>query len=145
MNAQNHFSKAEQSQKVDRLHQELRHWQSNLYFMQDEILFIDHLLTAYIFQPTTPNLFERTEDYLFRLQKARQQKEKLVTLVNDHEKNLGGMLECTDAKCDIVYHQQHGTIKAKVTKCLKSFQILKSEIFNYAGGILKKNKPKSEN
>ncbi len=143
MTSQNQFTKADQSQKVERLHQELRQWQSNLYFMQDEILFIDHLLNAYIFQPTTPNLFERIQDYLFRLKKVKQQKEKLGTLVSNHEKNLVGMLRCTNSKCDEPYYQRHDTMKVEVTKCLKSFQMLKSEIFNYAGGILKKNKPKS--
>jgi hypothetical protein len=39
------------------------------------------------------------------------------------------------------YYQKHEAIKAYVVAFLENFQGLKSEIFNYAGGILKKKKP----
>lgn len=137
----NNHTPAEQSKKVDLLHLELRQWQSNLYFMLDEMIFIDRLLHSYAFQPNTPNLFERIQDYLHRLKKAKQERANYVTLIGKHEKDLGGMLECTDDNCDLQYYQKHHTLKAEVAKCTQTFQELKSEIFNYAGGILKKKKP----
>lgn len=142
MNTNSNRTKAEQSQKVDRLHLELRQWQSSLFFMQDEMIFIERLLNSYIFEPNTPNLFERIQDYLYRLKMAKQKRTKFVTLIGNHEKDLGGMLECTDDSCDLFYYQRHDTLKVEIASCMHSFQELKSEIFNYAGGILKKRKPK---
>lgn len=141
MEIQNDYSKIEQSKKVDRLHLELRQWQSNLWFMQDEMIFIERLLNSYVFEPNTPNLFERTQDYLYRLKKAKIKREKFVALIEKYEKSLGGMLECTDDTCDLQYYQKHDSLKAEIVKCQQIFQELKTEIFNYAGGILKKRKP----
>jgi len=140
MNNNQSFSKIEQSKKLDQLHLELKQWQSKLSFIQDEMIFIDRLLNSYVFQPNTPNLFERIQDYLYRLRKAKQKREKLATRIGQHENDLGGMLECTDDKGDLTYYQKHDTLKAEIISCMQTFQELKSEIFNYAGGILKKQK-----
>ncbi len=137
------FTKDGQAEKVDQLHTDLKLWQSNLSFMQDELIFIDHLLNSYVFQPNTPNLFERIQDYLFRLKKAKKEQKILVAQIGTHENILGGMLECTDDNCDLSYYQKHATLKAEVMLCTQHFQQLKSEIFNYAIGVLKKRKPNS--
>lgn len=51
------------------------------------------------------------------------------------------MLECTDEPCDLNFYNQHNAIKKQVLHSFDTFKILKSEIFNYAGGILKNRKP----
>jgi hypothetical protein len=140
MNNNQSFSKIEQSKKLDQLHLELKQWQSKLSFIQDEMIFIDRLLNSYVFQPNTPNLFERIQDYLYRLRKAKQKRAKLATRIGQHENDLGGMLECTEDKGDLTYYQKHDTLKAEIISYMQTFQELKSEIFNYAGGILKKRK-----
>ena len=51
------------------------------------------------------------------------------------------MLECKDERCDLGFYNKHNALKAEVVSCMEDFQNLKAEIFNYAGGILKKRKP----
>lgn len=133
-----------QNKKVEELYYETQQWKSNLYFMEDEIIFIDRLLDSYVFEPNTPNLFERIQDYQHRLQKAKDNKALFIELIAEHKRDLGGMLECTDENCDSLYYQKHDKLKAEVVNCIESFKMLKSEIFNYAGNILKKRKPTKE-
>jgi len=135
------FSKADQSKKIEVLHAEFQQWKSHLNLMQDELTFIDHLLNSYIFEPNTPNLFERLQDYLSRLTKVRAIRLEVVNMIAKHEKELGGMIQCTDSACDNAYYKKHEMTKAQSVNCLENFQILKSEIFQYAGGILKGRKP----
>ncbi len=134
----------DQSKKVEELHWDTRHWKSTLRFMQDEISFIDNLLQSYVFEPNTPNLFERLQDYIERLKKAKSRKTQVIQQIINHEKDLGGMLECKDEACDLGFYQKHAILKAEVVGCMEDFQQLKSEIFNYAGGILKRRKPKTD-
>jgi len=138
------YSSKAQSKKVEELHYETQQWKSNLYFMEDEIIFIDRLLNSYVFEPNTPNLFERIQDYQHRLQKAKDNKFMFMELIAEHERDLGGMLECTNESCDLLYYQKHDKLKAEVVNCVEIFRMLKSEIFNYAGSILKKRKPAKE-
>lgn len=130
-----------QSKKVEELHFELQGWKSNLHFIEDETIFIDHLLTSYVFQPNTQNLFERLQDYQQRIKKSTNSKSQLQKSITEYEKKIGGMIECTDEHCDLQYYRKHDTLKAKVVDFVSNFRELKSEIFNYAGGIMKKRKP----
>jgi hypothetical protein len=141
MNAENDHTKIDQTKKVDQLYLEIKQWKSGLRFMLDEIHFINRLLNSYVFEPNTPNLFERLMDYQERVKKAKFMEANIAANIKKHENNLGGMLECTDDACDMAYYQKHARLKAEWAACLENFQNLKSEIFNYAGGILKGRKP----
>ena len=54
----------------------------------------------------------------------------------------GECLECKDEACDLGFYKEHHVLQAEIVSCLQDFQHLKGEIFNYAGGILKKNRAK---
>ncbi|MET7028286.1 hypothetical protein [Sediminicola luteus] len=133
--------KPEQEKKVELLYAESHNWKSSLYLVSDEVTFIDNLLNSYVFEPNTPNLFERLQKYQAQIKKNKERKIVVLDSIDKHQKDLGGMLECTDYACDLGYYQKHEAIKAEVVGFLENFQLLKSEIFNYAGGILKKRKP----
>lgn len=141
MNTQKRLLKERQTKEVDELHCDSKQWLSHLRLMQDELTFLDRLLNSYVFEPNTPNLFERLQDFLSRLRKARTNKQEVRKMVSQHEKDLGGTLECIDSKCLLAYYRRHEKIKAEVVSSMENFQNLKTEIFAYAGKILKRRKP----
>ena len=130
-----------QEKKVEELHWEIQQWKSNFQFMDDEMTFIISLLDSYAFQPNTPNLFERLQNYKTSIERITTVKKEVRNYISTHENNLGGMLECKDTSCDLGYYRKHDKLKAEVADCLERFKNLKFEIFNYAGSILKKRKP----
>lgn len=130
-----------QEKKVEELHWEIQQWKSSLQFMEDEIVFFLRLLGSYAFQPNTPNLFERLQDFKMRIEKSKKFTQDVKVLISKHENIMGGMLECTDSTCDISYYRKHDELGTRVDTCIANFRKLKSEIFNYAGGILKRRKP----
>ncbi len=134
-------TKSEQAKKTETFYYDCQNWRSKLWFMEDEIIFIDRLLTSYVFEPDTPDLFERLQDYLERLKRSKRKKSEVLERIVTHEKNLGGMFECKDESCDLGFERKHKTIEAEIVDCIEDFQNLKNEIFNYAGSILKKRKP----
>jgi len=141
MVTKNKFTKVDQTKKIEELHTDFQQLKSHLYLMQDELTFIEHLLNSYIFEPNTPNLFERLQDYQSRLKKVDVNRQEVCQMIAQHEKELGGMIQCTDTACDNAYYQKHEKTKAESVICLENFQNLKSEIFQYAGGVLKRRKP----
>lgn len=130
-----------QEKKVEELHWEIQKWKSHFQFLDDELTFIERLLGSYVFQPNTPNLFERLQEYKIQIQKIETTKKEVRDDISTHENTLGGMLECMDSNCDLAYYRKHDKLKKEVDTCFTEFQELKSKIFNYAGGILKKRKP----
>jgi len=141
MVTKNKFTEEDQTKKIEEMHGDFQQWKSHLYLMQDELTFIEHLLNSYVFEPNTPNLFERLQEFQTRLKKAKANRKAVCELIAKHEKDLGGMIQCTDIACDNAYYQKHDKTKAESVMCLENFQNLKSEVFQYAGGILKRRKP----
>lgn len=138
-------TKSDREKTVEELHWESTKWKSQFLHMEDELLFITRLLNSYVFEPNTPNLFERLLDYKTRTREVDKRKDVVHGHLIKHESELGGILECTDRGRDELYFKKHDELKANVKSCLSDFQCLKTEIFNYAGGILRKHKPDKKN
>lgn len=139
----NSLTKTEPEKIVEKLHWESLKWKSHFLIMEDELLFINRLLNSYVFESSTPNLFERLMEYKSRIKQVEERKNAAKTSLIVHESELGGLLECLAKSCDKAYQEEHETIEAEVMGCMEDFQNLKLEIFNYTGSILGKNKSKS--
>tara|TARA_R110002012_G_scaffold263456_1_gene446256 strand:- start:92718 stop:93131 length:414 start_codon:yes stop_codon:yes gene_type:complete len=130
-----------QHQKVAELHEDCSYWMSSFNFFEEELIFMKKLLDSYVFEPNSPNLFERLQEYKAHLASANVAWAALKQAVKKHENNLGGMLECQEDSCDLTFYEQHKVLKKQVLHSFETFKVLKSQIFNYAGGILKNRKP----
>ncbi|WP_109299396.1 hypothetical protein [Aquimarina sp. AU474] len=124
------------------MHFDALEWKSTLQFIEEEMLFINQLLHSYVFEPTTPNLFERLQEFKLEIKNIEKQKEKLHEEIQKHENQLSGVFECDTISCDHYYYKEHEILKKHFSNFYKRFRMLKSEVFGYTGGILKNNKMK---
>ena len=131
----------DKEKQVAQLHWKIQQWKLHFQLMDDEIVFIDRLLNSNAFRPNIPNLFERLMDYKNRLEKINSRSETIRTQISSHENILGSVSDKTDSSGDLNPYKKNDHIQAEVDACLVDFQNLKSEIFNYTGGILINNNP----
>ena len=115
-------------------------WKSSLEFIKGEIQFIQQLLNSYVFEPNTPNLFERLEEYKEQLSKIVVEADQLMKSIRKHESELGGILECDTIAEDHSYYQEHELMNVTFEKFYKNFRKLKADVFAYAANILKRRK-----
>lgn len=127
--------------KIQELYTELQKWKSYIHFIDDEMQFIDRLLNSYVFEPRTPNLFERLEHFKQKFAKSKDDKKEMKRLITQHEGNMAGILECTTSNCDSAYRQKHKDFLKKVADYVEDYLLLKSEVYTYAGSVLKRGKP----
>ena len=111
----------DRNRKFEDLHWDAQEWKSEFQLVQDEISFIENLLNSYVFEPNTPNLFEKLQGYKERLNKTTQRMEKAENSIKKHENDLGGLLECKDADCDLSFYQGHDLLQTEVSGCLGDF------------------------
>ncbi|CAZ97616.1 Conserved hypothetical protein [Zobellia galactanivorans] len=130
-----------QQKKEGELFREIQQWKSSLRFLEDEIAFMEHLLDSYVFEPDTPILFDRLQNHKSGLQNIEGAVKKIQDQIYKHENMLGGILECNTAPFDIAFYRRHERLQFEVDFCTTSFGGLKTDIFSYAGTILKKRKP----
>ena len=128
---------------IEELHEESKKWISHLKFMADEIVFFDHLLNSYVFEPDTPALFEDLQKYEGRLEESKKLCSKVIRDVVDHENKLGGLLEILNSSLDHSYQTKHQQFRVEAEDCLNNFIRLKAEIYTYATAILKKRHKRS--
>ncbi|WP_297761299.1 hypothetical protein [uncultured Muriicola sp.] len=123
---------------IEDLHQDSKNWISHLHFMADEIIFFDHLLNSYVFEPDTPSLFEDLQKYQRRLKESKKLCSRVIGDILEHENKLGGLVEILNSTLDQAYQTKHQQFRVEVEDCLNDFRRLKSDLFSYASGILKK-------
>lgn len=125
---------------IDQFHQDVKVWKSNVALASDEIQFIENLTHSYIFEPSSPNLYERLEHYKTEVSKIKVLLKSIEVLLVKHDVELSGMLECDTVSCDVFFEKKHLTIKEQYRQFIDSYNKTKSEIFNYCGTILKTKK-----
>lgn len=125
---------------IDQYHEDVKVWKSNIALAVDEIRFIENLTQSYAFEPTTPNLFERLEEFKTQMYKIKKLLDTIQELLSKHDLELSGMLECDTVSCDIYFQEKHHIIKENYNQFVNSYDKTKTEIFNYCGIILKKRK-----
>lgn len=128
------------NQKLEELRREIQHWKSQLQFTVHESLFFTHLLDSDIFVPNILNLFEHLQHYKNHLKKAREMEEEIRVEISKHITNLGKTMEQSDNTKHLDYYLIHDRLKNKVANYFQDFQRLKSEIFNYVAGVIKKHR-----
>lgn len=125
---------------IDQYHEDVKVWKSNIALAEDEMRFIENLTHSYAFEPTTPNLFERLEEFKSEMYKIKKLLHNIKELLSKHDLELSGMLECDTVSCDMYFQEKHLLIKENYRQFINSYGKTKTEIFNYCGTILKKRK-----
>jgi hypothetical protein len=116
---------------------DVQKWASELQFIQGEIVFIKKLLHTDVFKPKTPNLFERIQKYMGSLESFENEVNSCKLGLMSYEAKLETLIESVEP--------DHADLEIKHLKAVADldaiqgkFQKLKSEIFEYIGGILRK-------
>lgn len=125
---------------IDQFHNDVKVWKSNIALITDELKFIENLIHSYVFEPRTPNLFERLEQYKVKAKSIKKRRDTMEIMLKKHDAELSGMLECDTVSCDTFFKEKHLLVKEEYRQFVNSYNSVKTEIFNYCGTILRTNK-----
>jgi hypothetical protein len=109
---------------------ELKLWQENISFMEQEIGFYLRLLQKSSFFKTEKNI----EDLKFlvkQLQEIHEMNSLNSKLLRDYKLKAENIRECDDVQCENQYVQEHLHVKNSFQKHLKKSQIVKGFVFKY--------------
>jgi len=119
---------------------EISEWEDSLMFISEEIKFLGKLLNAGIFEPNIPNLYERLQQYLKKLQGLKNQKILLEKEIERYKTDFDKELEEDEEHKYSLIKRTHLQLRKNMKEFSKNISSLKLEIFNYTGTILKKSK-----
>lgn len=130
---------ANKQNHIEGWYREVHKWVSEMHFAQDEMVFVKKLLNSDVFEPNTPNLFERIQEYLGSLGSFETELKVFESDLLQHENELGAFLELLEPTAPDLERKQL-ELADRLNKITGRFRMLKSEIFQYTGGVLRKKR-----
>ncbi|WP_339627887.1 hypothetical protein [uncultured Maribacter sp.] len=138
------MKKPNRQMMLDRIHGQCLEWKSSVLFMEEEIIFFEHLLHSYLFEPDTAELYECFQNCIEQLDKIKMVKNNLKVQIDGHEATIGGIMESIDHSGDPSFYIEHDNLKLSVQKTSEDYRKLKSEILYYAITVMRKHKKPDE-
>ncbi len=111
-------------------------WKLTVSYIQNEMEFINRLLTAHAYKENIPNLFEHIQKFKHELATKTRETLNFKKELLDYEDKLRGILECEDISCDTFYLENHSSLKARFEHFYTHYNDFKINMFNYLGANL---------
>lgn len=122
------------------LHTITQRWLSALRFNMDEIQFLNKLLASYLFEPKSPDDFQKVRNFQLKLAGVIKDFTGLAMDISCQQNALGGTLECQEQNPGKSLEQAQLILEARFNCLAEEYAALKLAIFEHAGTTLKKAK-----
>ncbi len=142
MKTSDNLKRDKKKNKLLKLHDENLHWLNELQFIQDEQVFLEHLLSAHFLDLSTEKLYDPTRKLIKKLKDVEKSNDELADTVHVHNKHMATYLESlqSNGKNDLIY--EHDQIKTGFETFTRDFKYVKKKIFNMIKEIMKDHKQK---
>ena len=124
------------------LHEETSNWLSEMEFMKDEQLFLEHLLSMHFLDLSSTKLYEPTRKLIKRLKEVESLGAELVDKTRKHDESTGIMLENKQASRTSKLLTAHEKIKIEYDNYTLKFRYVKKKIFALIKEIMIQHKQK---
>lgn len=110
-------------------------WEHELDFIALEIRFIKLFLGSFPFSAERPNLFERVQTFIQKLENMEDPRKVFVEKIHSHKNELNTIHEKTDGLIQF-YALNHEIIKEELNGLMQKYKQLKWEIYEYSDSII---------
>ena len=128
---------------VEQMHEQAKEWVSEVLFIIDEQIFLDHLLIEHFMELSTSSLKTTSQELIERLKKNKSQAKELKNLIQNHNNQLYILLDQVDQP----FEEQevklaHNTLIKQLNSFFHDFNEIKKNIFIVILDIMKHDKQK---
>jgi len=125
------------------MHKNSIEWLSELRFINNELLFFDDLIKSYTLQLIDTKHFDESKKVVDKLETSHKKTNYLIKIIQVHQNDLKIMVDGLDQpKEEEEYKNEHRKFIIMNNEFLKTYRILKTEIFDLIKSILKEQKQK---
>ena len=125
------------------MHKNSIEWLSELRFINNELLFFDDLIKSYTLQLIDTKHFDESKKVVDKLETSHKKTNYLIKIIQVHQNDLKIMVDGLDEpKEEEEYKNEHRKFIIMNNEFLKTYRILKTEIFDLIKSILKEQKQK---
>lgn len=122
---------------VEELHNDSRQWISEIKFIDDEIRFLEHLLSSKYIDCLDAGLFTKIEALVTQISDEKIAGKTLIEIINNHETILVDLIKNNNVESNKNYLQTHKNIGREIYIYTKKYKKIKKEIFDIVENVMK--------
>jgi len=130
------------SSKLYDLHESSISWINELEFMNDEQIFLEHLLSKHFLDLSAEKLYETTRKLIRKLKEVENMGVKLTQEIQIHNKKIAAVLEGDDKISEKDLINGHDMIQKDFESYVLKFKYVKKKIFGIIKEIMVNHKQK---
>ena len=127
---------------IEQLHNDSILWKSEINFIQDEIKFLEHLLSSKYIDFLAGGLYKKIEVPVFKISNKKTTGATLIKIINEQEAVLSKLIDNDTATSNKNYLETHKKIQKEVSQYSNKFKTIKGTIFNIVEDVIRKKDQK---
>ena len=124
------------------LHDNIVLWINELEFMNDEQVFLEHLLSTHFLDLSSENLYETTRKLIRKLKEVEQMGVELTEEIHQHNKKIASVLEGDHENLEKYLNNARNAIQKDFESYVLKFKYVKKKIFGIIKEIMINHKQK---
>ena len=124
------------------LHEETVNWMHELEFMNDEQLFLEHLLGSHFLELSSSDHYEATRKLIRKLKEVEKSGRELMDTIELNNKHMATMIESLQLEYDLRLEADHEKIQTDFDNYLVKFKYVKRKVFGIIKQIMLDHKQK---
>lgn len=130
------------SSKMYSLHEDSVSWINELEFMNDEQIFLEHLLSTHFLDLSAEKLYETTRKLIRKLKEVEVMGEELTQEIQVYNKKIANVLEYPNITAENQLNKNHRMIQKDFDSYSLKFRYVKKKIFGIIKEIMINHKQK---
>jgi len=136
------FNTEKNKKKLLKFRKEVLQWTNELEFVEDERIFLEHLLGSHFLALSTPKLYEPTKELIKELKNVENRRDELLVTIKIHKKRIVILIENIGLLEKLEIKNEHNKIKIEFENYMRDFKKAKKDIFDMIKEIMRKDKQK---
>jgi len=119
------------------LHNDSKLWLSEIDFINDEIRFLEHLLSAKYIDCLSDGLYQKIEEFVYKISEQKKVGETIRIVINEQETILLDLIQKNSVTSNKNYLENHKKLEFEVNYNSKKYKRLKRQIFEIVENVMK--------
>lgn len=127
---------------VEELHYDSKNWISEINFINDEIRFLNHLLSEKYIDCLDGGLFKKIKNLIIQISDEKKAGHALKEVINKHETILSDLIKNNSVESNKNYLLTHNKIEKEIYSFNNKYKNIKKDIFDIVENIMKQKEQK---
>lgn len=122
---------------VQELHNDSMLWISEINFINDEVRFLEHLLSAKYIDCLAAGLYKKIEELVHKLKEQKKVGDTLKIVIKEQEVILTDLIKRNNVLSNKNFLENHKKLELEVSYYIKKYKRLKKQIFDIVENVMK--------